>query len=57
MTNCHELKLDEVYECPGCGLELKVVKECKDVGQPADDCCGSDENCTILCCGKELVKK
>jgi len=57
MSTCHELKPDEVYECPDCGLQLKVVKECRDVGQDADDCCASNETCTLLCCGKTLIKK
>jgi predicted SprT family Zn-dependent metalloprotease len=32
MTNCHEMKKGEVYVCSECGLELQVVKECKDSG-------------------------
>jgi hypothetical protein len=57
MTTCHDMKLNEVYECEDCGLQLKVVKECRDVGKDKDSCCGSSETCTLLCCGKELVKK
>ena len=32
MPSCHEMKMDQVYVCEGCGLELKVVKECKECG-------------------------
>ena len=37
-TNCHEMKMGEVYACEDCGLELKVVKECRSCGTPAEDC-------------------
>jgi hypothetical protein len=57
MTTCHDMKLNEIYVCEDCGLELKVVRECRDVGQDKDECCGSSETCSLLCCGKELVKK
>ncbi|MBD3236236.1 MAG: hypothetical protein GF330_06010 [Candidatus Eisenbacteria bacterium] len=60
MPNCHEMRQDEVYVCPDCGLELKVVKECRDAGKPASECGCHDDNqnaCTMSCCGKELVKK
>ena len=56
MTGCHEMKLDEVYVCKACGLELKVVKECQDVGKPADDC-GCEEHCGFSCCGEEMKLK
>ncbi len=58
-TSCHDMRIDEVYVCPDCGLELKVVAECKDAGKPASDCgCGDDEgHCALTCCGKPLVKK
>jgi hypothetical protein len=63
MTNCHEMRNGETYHCPDCGLELQVVKECRDVGKPAEDCgchkedTSSDQACTLTCCGKPLVKK
>ena len=59
MSNCHEMKKGEIYMCGNCGIELQVVKECKDAGIPAEDCaCHSDgESCTFSCCGQELVKK
>jgi hypothetical protein len=36
MPNCHEMKTGDIYVCEGCGLELQVVKECKECGQPAE---------------------
>ncbi len=61
MTTCHDMRLDEVYSCPDCGLEVTVTKECADVGQHSEptDCCnpGSDKECALTCCGRPLVKK
>ncbi len=55
MTNCHEMKLGQVYVCEDCGLELKVVNECKDCGTPADEC--ECPPCTFVCCGEPLKLK
>ena len=59
MASCHEMRNSEVYMCEGCGIELEVKKECKDVGVSADDCkChGKTEPCVIACCGAPLTKK
>ncbi|MGA1789891.1 MAG: hypothetical protein ACMUIM_00270 [bacterium] len=59
MAGCHDMKKGEIYMCEDCGMELQVIKECKDVGKPAADCsCHSEEeSCTIECCGNPLVKK
>ena len=59
MPSCHDMKNGEVYVCPDCGIELQVIKECKDVGTPAEscDCQATDAPCTFSCCGKELVRK
>lgn len=55
MPNCHEMKTGQVYVCEGCGLELKVVGECKDCGEPAEECsCGP---CTFVCCDEPLKLK
>ena len=55
MPNCHEMKMDQVYVCDGCGLALKVVGECKDCGEPAEECkCGP---CTFVCCDEPLKLK
>lgn len=51
MPSCSEMKVGEVYHCPSCNMELKVVKEC-------ESCQGPDhEPCKLACCGHELVKK
>lgn len=56
MATCHEMRVDQVYVCEGCGLELKVVRECKECGSPAEECrCA--EHCTFECCGKPLKLK
>jgi hypothetical protein len=59
MANCHEMKKGEVYVCSECGLELQVIKECKDSGTAAEDCsCHTTAGpCTFSCCGEDLVKK
>jgi len=54
MAVCHEMKEDQVYFCEDCGLELKVVKECKECGTP-EEC--SSEECTFVCCNKPLKLK
>ena len=55
MSNCHEMKKGQIYACKGCGLELKVVKECKECGISTEDC--ECEPCTFVCCGEELRLK
>ena len=59
MITCHDMKMDEIYYCTDCGLELKVVKTCNHQGCEEDDCdcCSDGENCAIFCCGKPLQKK
>lgn len=55
MANCHEMKVGDIYTCEKCGIELQVLKECKEAGMPADDCeCAP---CTFSCCGEDLKKK
>jgi hypothetical protein len=53
------MKKGDIYVCEDCGIELKVVKDCKEAGIPVESCScqTSDEACTFSCCGKELVKK
>ena len=60
MPGCHDMKKGEVYACEECGLEIKIMKECKDAAKGADECaCGCDEDtcCKIECCGEPLIKK
>ena len=56
MTSCHEMRVGEVYVCGDCGLELKVVKECHEVGMPDEEC-----SCAVHggfeCCGEPLKLK
>ena len=30
MASCAQMKKGEIYACPGCGVELQVVKKCAD---------------------------
>ena len=59
MPSCNEMKTGEVYVCKDCGIELQVIKECKDVGTSGKGCCShsTGDSCTLSCCGEELVKK
>lgn len=59
MANCHEMKKGEIYVCKECGLELKVMEECKEAGTPAESCtCHSgSEHGEFTCCSKALIKK
>jgi hypothetical protein len=55
MARCEELKMGEVYECPDCGLQVKVVAECT---CDESDCCDADsEDCALTCCGRGLRKQ
>ena len=55
MPNCHEMTKGQIYVCEGCGLELQVVKECKEAETPAESCaCGP---CTFVCCDGPLKLK
>jgi len=55
VTDCHKMKKGQIYICEGCGVELKVVKECHECGTPSEEC--ECEPCTFLCCGNELKLK
>jgi hypothetical protein len=55
MAHCHEMRVGQVYVCEDCGLELRVVKECHDVGEPTDKCACDPEG--FQCCGKPLKLK
>ena len=52
MTCCTDMEVGQIYTCEDCGLELQVVKGCSD-----DEGVCSDEECTFVCCGGELVLK
>jgi hypothetical protein len=53
------MRTGEVYVCEDCGIELQVIKDCKDAGTPVEECeCHTTAGpCTFSCCGNELVKK
>ena len=59
MSGCHDMRKGEIFVCEDCGMELKVIKECKDAGVDATECsCHTEENpCSLECCGKPLIKK
>jgi hypothetical protein len=55
MPSCHEMKMDQVYVCEDCGLELKVVKECDECGTEAPaETCGCAQGCSFDCCGSPM---
>jgi hypothetical protein len=51
--NCSELSVGQVLVCEGCGFELSIVNECKDVSCSTDACC----NGNIKCCGEPMKLK
>lgn len=59
MPSCHDMRAGEIYVCTECGIELQVVKECREAGIPAEDCAchTAGGSCTFSCCGRDLVKK
>ena len=54
--SCHDMRMGEVYACGDCGLELRVVKECKEAAKPAEECehCAQD---AFACCGHPMTRK
>ncbi|KQM12469.1 hypothetical protein AOA80_01975 [Methanomassiliicoccales archaeon RumEn M1] len=55
MPSCHEMKMNQVYVCEDCGLELKVVKECEECGTTAPaETCGCVQGCSFDCCGSPM---
>lgn len=58
MPSCHEMKMNQVYVCKECGLELKVVKECDECGtEEHSAACGCAEGCSFDCCGNPMTLK
>lgn len=55
MASCNEMRKGEVYACEDCGLELEVIKECKEAGTASET--SQCAPCPIMCCGEELKKK
>ena len=48
------MKMDQVYMCRECGLEMKVVKECTECGTGNECGCGP---CTFVCCDRDMSLK
>lgn len=50
--HCHDMKKGQIYYCEDCGLEIKIMGECK-------QCCGDEDNCgcSFSCCGSDLKLK
>ena len=55
MASCHEMKQGEVYVCKDCGLELKVVAQCKNHGGTKD--VHDHDTCNFTCCEAEMTVK
>jgi len=58
MPSCNEMKMNQVYVCESCGLELKVVKECSECGvetsSSSAEACGCAQGCSFDCCGSPM---
>jgi len=57
MPSCNEMKMNQVYVCESCGLELKVVKECSECGMETSssaEACGCAQGCSFDCCGSPM---
>ena len=55
MASCHEMKQGEVYICKECGLELKVVAQCKNHGTSKE--AHDHDTCNFICCEAEMSVK
>jgi len=54
MSCCADLKLNQVWVCETCGLEIKIVKECDCLQEGATTC--KPDDC-LTCCDKPLKIK
>lgn len=45
MATCGDMKEGQLYECPSCGLQLKVMRTCEECGE---------HSCEISCCDHAL---
>ncbi len=55
MPNCHEMKVDQVWRCGDCGVELRVTKECAEC-ETSEGACTCEVDCSLECCGKPLER-
>jgi hypothetical protein len=51
---CVDLKLNQVWVCETCGLEIKVVKECDCLQDTSKTC---EPDLCLTCCNKPLKLK
>jgi hypothetical protein len=51
---CADLKLNQVWVCDTCGLEIKIAKECDCAKEPSGAC--KPDDC-LTCCDKPLKLK
>ncbi len=65
MTSCDDFKVGQIWHCPGCGLEFKILNTCT-ACEDGDSCGCTDKDhdheheahgCEFRCCGKDLVLK
>jgi hypothetical protein len=56
MSCCADMKMDQVWVCESCGLEIKIVKKCTcSHDESGADACGL--TACLTCCGKPLKLK
>ena len=65
MTSCDDFSVGEIWTCPDCGLEIKILKTCT-ACEDGESCGCTDKDhdhehaphgCEFTCCGKPLVLK
>jgi len=53
MSSCAEMKLDQVWICEVCGLEVKIGRTCNCSAEEPD----AGASTCLTCCGKPLKLK
>lgn len=54
MSCCVELRLNQIWVCETCGLEIKIVKECDCLTKGGIVC---EPSACLTCCDKQLKLK
>ena len=52
MPHCHDMKEGDIFVCLDCGLQIEVIKECKDY-EPSKGECSCNE-CRFICCDEYM---
>lgn len=52
MSHCHDMKEGDIYVCSDCGLQIEVIKECRDF-EPSQGECSCNE-CRFICCNEYM---